>query len=226
MLGLRAAPQIDPNWPDWYARYYAEAYQPTPNNTPLSDVRIIVLDAETTGLNPKRDRLLSVGGLPVVANAVRMAEQFEAYVAAPADWKPGGSVIVHGILPHSARYAYVKTEQLLKQLLGFLGDAVIVGHHIGFDIEMINRALRRCGAGELQNRVIDTVNVAKRLLPAGYWAPDKDYSLDTLARRYRIPLSDRHTALGDCYITAVLWMKLCARLGEKKGRELLLEDVR
>ncbi|MBB4077764.1 DNA polymerase-3 subunit epsilon [Lewinella aquimaris] len=213
------------DWPDWYRTYRQRNATPPAPSRLVSELPIVVLDAETTGLDIRQDRMLCLGGLRVHGNSISLREKFEAYLHTPPghDGKP--AVSIHGIIPNSHRYTYVKEPKLLADLLEYVGDAVIVGHHIGFDVEMINRSLQRNGAGPLVNRVIDTSNLAKRLRPAGYWTPENDYSLDALARRYRIPLSDRHTALGDCYITAVLWLKLLTRLAVKLGHDLRMEDL-
>lgn len=212
-------------WPDWYAGY-AGSFDKKAENVPLNEVEVRVIDAETTGLSPRKDRLLSLGGLRVRGHTVFVRDHFEAYLPTPLQLEGESAVSIHGIVPNSLRYAYDTEEELLKRLLLFLGsDGLIVGHHIGFDLAMINDALARQGAGPLLNQVVDTSKLAERIRPVGYWTPPKEFSLDSLARRYRIPLSDRHTALGDAYITAVLWLKLTSQLKERKERTLTLEDV-
>lgn len=216
-----------PHWPEWYLDY-ATAYEENPphDHQLLTETDIIVIDAETTGLNLKQDQLISLGALKVRGTSIFIQNQFEGYLPTPSGHQDKGAISIHGILPNSKRYAYDQEEDLLQKLLQFLGSgSLIVGHHIGFDVSMINQALARQGAGPLQNKVIDTAKLAERLQPAGYWTPPEKFSLDNLARRYRIPLSDRHTALGDAYITAVLWLKLTARLAKKVGRGLKVEDL-
>ena len=224
-IGRRSQESFDPNWPDWYRTYWSLNTTHAASGAPLSEQSIVVLDAETTGLDVNTDRLISVGALRVVGNSIRLGEKFEAYLPTPVDRSNTSAVLIHGIIPNSHRYTYHEEPALLKELLEYLGNAIIVGHHIGFDLEIINRSLRRQGAAPLRNLTYDTANIAKRLRPSGYWTPDGDYSLDALARRYRIPLSDRHTALGDCYITAVLWLKLLTRLAQKVGRDLTVSDL-
>lgn len=194
-------------------------------NRSLSEIKVIVLDAETTGLDTATDRILSLGGLKVEGNSIDLGQKFEAYLPTPDGHSASGAVAVHGIIPNSRRYNYVAEEKLLIDLLSYVDNSLIVGHHIGFDLQILNLALARNGAGPIVNRVVDTAKLSMRLRPAGYWSPKDDYSLDTLARRYRIPLSDRHTALGDCYITSILWLKLLTKLAVKLGRDLVLADV-
>ena len=225
-LGLAAAGSADTAWPDWYLAYHTAFATPArPVDSLLRGIPVSILDAETTGLDVKQDTILSIGALRVYGNSIHLAEKFEAYLPTPHRHQLTKAVTIHGIIPNSRRYTYWDEATLLASLLTYLGTDMIVGHHIGFDLEMINRALARHGAGPLQNRIIDTAELAKRLRPAGYWTPEGDYSLDALAKRYRIPLSDRHTALGDCYITAVLWLKLLTRLATKLGHDLHLQDL-
>ena len=223
-----AAPQwpaLDARTPAWY-RAYADAFGTGPDpGTPVEELKVAVLDAETTGLDVVRDRMLSLGILRITGNSISLADKLEGYLPTPPGFEGSAAVPIHGIIPNSSRYRLSEEPQLLERLLQYLGSDPIVGHHIGFDLAVINAALARYGAGPLRNLVIDTGVLAKRLRPAGYWTPDRDYSLDALARRYSIPLSDRHTALGDCYITAVLYVKLLRRLQVKRGKNLRLEDI-
>lgn len=212
-------------WPPWYREYAHLPHQNASPDRAFRELNIVVLDAETTGLDPRRDKLLSLGALRLRGHTIRLGECFEAYLPTPDDLRDTEAVSVHGIVPNSPRYEYTDVASLLQEFLGYLGEAVIVGHHISFDVGMINRALRELGAGPLKNRVIDTASLAQRIHPPGYWTPQGEYALDKLARRYKISLSDRHTALGDSYITAILLLKLLSRLAEKKGRDLLVKDI-
>lgn len=215
----------DKEWPDWYQAYWQANQGKLPPKQLLSDTPVVILDAETTGLNVQTDRMISIGGLRVYGNSIHLGEKFEAYLPTPSELQASSAVAIHGIVPNSQRYTYSDEPTLLAELVTYLKNTPVVGHHIGFDLEIINRSLKRHGAGPLLNRTVDTAQLAKRLRPAGYWTPIGDYSLDTLARRYGIPLSDRHTALGDCYITAVLWLKLLTRLAAKVGHDLSVADL-
>ncbi|MEL7161664.1 MAG: 3'-5' exonuclease [Bacteroidota bacterium] len=221
----RVPEKADPTWPEWYERHFSTVVEKTPRDALLTEVPVVVIDAETTGLDHQQDRLLSLGALRVTRNTIHLNEQFEGYLPTPRQHRGKEAVTIHGILPDSDRYAYSTETDLLAGFLDFIGDHLIVGHHIGFDVEMINLALARNGAGKLRNRVVDTGRLAERLQPVGYWTPPDQFSLDKLARRYRIPLSDRHTALGDAYITAVLWLKLTGRLFDKIQRPLQVGDL-
>ena len=225
-MGLAGEETAPGQYPEWYRRYLTAAEPTIDPATPLADVPLVVLDGETTGLDVNQDQLLSLGALRITGNTLDLSRQFEAYVAdagAGTDWQR--AVPIHGILPNSRRNVHSSEEEIVERLLDYVGGSVIIGHHIGFDRRMIDRALAAAGAGPLVSPVVDTAWLAQRIQPKGYWSPPGDYTLDALARRYRIPLSDRHTALGDCYITGVLWLKLVARWRGKLGRGVVWGDV-
>ncbi|MEM9836136.1 MAG: 3'-5' exonuclease [Bacteroidota bacterium] len=212
------------NYPEWF-QSYREQYASPPKDTQVADQRFVIFDTETTGLNPQKDRLLSIGAVRVLNNRILVKQTFSCYLDPELARKKTDAVSIHGLLPGAEGRDYHTEIKALTAFLAWLGNDVLVAHHLTFDVSMINHSLLRNGAGKLQNVGIDTVDLAKQLNPTGYWTPDDAYTLDHLARRYRIPLSDRHTAVGDSYITAVLFLKLIHRLSERRGRGLRLEDI-
>ncbi|MEM7575454.1 MAG: 3'-5' exonuclease [Bacteroidota bacterium] len=224
LLSGKTAKPLTPA-PEWY-RSYGQLNQPPPNpQLPLEQINFIVLDVESTGLKPKQDRLLSIGALRVQHNQIQLEGALELYLDPPAAREKTEAIAIHGLLPGTENRNYVEEEDALRQLLAFVGSGVLVGHHLGFDLAILNAALQRLRTPKLRNKVIDTAKLAKKLQPPGYLSHPQQFQLDQLARQYKIPLSDRHTALGDCYITAILLMKLLHQLRERKGRNLLLEDL-
>ena len=218
--------EFDPTqFPDWY-QTYADMFQSPDENAVLGEVNFTVFDTETTGLNPQTDRMLSIGAVKVSRNTLQITSSFQRFLNPELARRRTKAVPVHGLLPDSTWREYVTEERALRDFLAFIGSDVLVAHHLRFDLAVIETGLARLGGGTLKNVGIDTVNVAKKLQPAGYWSPDDAYTLDHLARRYAISLSDRHTSLGDSYITAILLLKLSNRLAERKGRPLMLSDLR
>lgn len=187
----------------------------------LSSVIFVVLDTETTGLDPDTDRMLSIGALRVAGGRIRVREALELYIA--QEHFDHRSALVHGIL-RKGPHPRIPEKEALQRLKEYVGDAVIVGHHIGFDMEMIRRALWRHGLSPLNNQVLDTgILYRKSLLKTPVLKKKEHYSLDELARAFDLSCRDRHTALGDAYITAMAFLKICSRLEEKK--ELTLKRL-
>jgi DNA polymerase-3 subunit epsilon len=104
--------------------------------------------------------------------------------------------------------------------LEYIKDAVLVAHHAAFDVAMINFALKRMNLPKLKNKVLDTGHVFQKTKLDNSKA---HFSLDDLSKRFNIPQHDRHTASGDAYITAILFLKLLSILNKKD--DLTLRDL-
>ncbi|MCH7397316.1 3'-5' exonuclease [Belliella sp. DSM 107340] len=195
--------------------YEALFEKKTPKLRPISQLKFVVLDTETTGLDTKKDYIVSFGAIKLKGYSIQIQETFETYLDAPI--QNTNSVKVHEIL-YPIEISPLK--DFASDLLRYVGSDIIVGHHIGFDLAMINKILKSFGLKELLNPMIDTKALAIRLENGPHYDPRMgkrgEYSLDSLCERYGIPLDDRHTAAGDAFLTAQLMMKLL-KLAEQKG---------
>ncbi|MEJ2585894.1 MAG: 3'-5' exonuclease [Robiginitalea sp.] len=186
----------------------------TSGTTDISEVTFVVLDTETTGMDPDIDRILSIGALRLSGGRIRVRETLEIFIA--QDHFDRRSVPIHGILRQGPNPRVSEKEALL-QLEEYVGDAIIVGHHIHFDLEMLRRALWRHELPPLDNPILDTGILYKRtLLKSPVVQKKASYSLDELAHKFDLSCRDRHTALGDAYITALAFLKILTRLKEKR----------
>lgn len=190
--------------------------------TPLSEVHFAVIDSETTGFDFQTDRILSLGGVQVLNNRIKVSETLEVFIA--QDHFDARSVPIHGIMREGPNERIPEKDALLR-LSAFVGDAILVGHHIGFDLEMIRRAQLRHGLPRFKNNALDTgLLYRKTLLKSPLVQKKPNYSLDELAEKYDISCKDRHTALGDAYITAMAFLHILGQLKMKKEptlRELM-----
>lgn len=185
--------------------------------TSIETTRFVVFDTETTGLDIKKDRLLSIGAVGVKKNTIAISDSFEIYVK-QSIFNPK-TVAIHGILK-KGNYEKHSEKKALKYFIKYLSNSVIVAHHAAFDVAMINQALKRQGLSKLRNKVIDTGNLYKKLEKV---EKNKQYSLDRLCNILKVSKHDRHTASGDAFITALLFLKILARL--KKERKVHLSDL-
>lgn len=196
-----------------------------PGKTLLADLRFIVLDCETTGFNSTQDRMLSL--------AIAELQSGRLHIARSASWlfrqdRPvTEAVTVHGILPSDTAFGQAEPEVLLE-LLPRLQDAVIVGHHIGFDVAMLNAAMKRHFHTSLRNQVLDTARFARSAVEAfartGY-PGQREPTLDELCAQCGLPPVDRHTAEGDTFTTATVFLAMCARRQRQLGRPLRAGDL-
>lgn len=183
----------------------------------------MVVDTETTGLHPDKDKLLSIAAAAVLNHQLLVEDSFECYFSQQVN--TGENAPVHGILQREMAEGLSELKAL-QRFLAYCKDAVIVGHHIGFDKAMLNQALKNAEAGKLKNKFIDTARLALHVEHPfqryNLVTKPGEFSLDAMCKRFNIPDEERHTAAGDVYITAILFLKLLARV-EKRGSRTLGE---
>lgn len=168
--------------------------------------RYVVFDCETTGLDYKSDRILSIGAVAIQNNEIIVNDYLEVFLQ--QEVFKAETVPIHGILREGKEEKIVEAEAVIR-FLEFVKDATLVGHHVDFDIEMINQSLARLDLGKLKNQSMDTDIMYQKLKYLPY---EQHTSLDELCTTYKIKKSDRHTASGDAFITALLFLKLKRKL--------------
>jgi DNA polymerase-3 subunit epsilon len=178
-------------------------------------LREIVLDTETTGLDPRRgDRLIEIGCIELV-NRIPTGNEFHRFVN-PEREVPAEAEAVHGLSTAFLADKPVFAE-VAEDFLAFIGEDQLVIHNASFDVGFLNAELDRLGKGPiLMQRVVDTLMLARRKHPAG---PN---SLDALCKRYGIDNSNRikHGALTDSLLLADVYIEL---LGERQAAMLLAD---
>lgn len=177
------------------------------DDTPASQIRFVLLDTETTGLDPRRDRIITIGALAVRDGEILLDDAFEVMLKIAYN---NSSVTVHGITRDEAREGMDEPEAIAL-FLDYLRDGVIVGHHIGHDVQALNCACERHFAMSLQNRWLDTMDLTLHLHDDGAFANRpmaNGFSLDALCDMFRITPHDRHTAGGDAFLTAQIFLRL------------------
>ncbi len=202
------------NYPIFWKQYSKRFKQKQPKS--IEDTRFVVFDTETTGLDITNDRILSIGAISVHHNSIDVADSFEIYLK--QDQFKAETVAIHGILKEG-KLTKLNEAEAMENFINYIGNAVLVAHHTAFDVEMINAALKRLELPKLKNKTIDTGILYKKL--AG--KKDSHFNLDILCKEFNIPKHDRHTAAGDAFITALLFLKIISKL--KNERNLHYSDL-
>jgi DNA polymerase-3 subunit epsilon len=177
-------------------------------------MREIVLDTETTGLDPASGhRIVEVACLELL-NHIPTGRSYQSYVNPERDM-PADAHAVHGLtaefLSDKPRFA-----EIAEELLRFIADAPLVIHNAEFDVRFLNAEFQRLAQPPLSGeRVVDTLQMARQKFPG---APA---SLDALCRRFAIDNSTRtkHGALLDTELLADVYLELIG--GRQAGLELL-----
>ena len=132
------------------------------------------------------------------------------------------AVTVHGVTRDQSVHG-LDEPAALEGFLDYLKDGVIVGHHIGHDITAVSAACARHWDLALLNRSIDTMDLTLHLERDGAFAGRpaiRHFTLDALCEMFGVVPHDRHTAAGDAFITAQIFLRL-ARLASRFGRGTL-----
>lgn len=169
--------------------------------------RYVILNTETTGLNPKKDVILSFGALGVVNDIIKIGDNFEVVILQYKYLHDNG--LSNEFLIES-KLSKLAEPQAIEALVDYIGNAVLVGHRIHFDIEMINDVLEKMECGKLKNEALDIEIMHQKLLDI-----TKSSSLDDLIKHYKLPESERNSTSDDAYSIALLFLKLKSRLGFK-----------
>lgn len=184
----------------------------------ITGQRFVVVDTETTGLEPIRDRILSLGILPLQNGRIRVGEGQEWFLSQEVfDHR---SVPIHGILKEGP-HARIPEKEALLAFRESIDGAILVGHHVGFDREMLQAACFRWGLPRITNPFLDTELLYRQTRIKSPLLKRRDrYTLDDLAAEFNLSAKDRHTALGDAHITALAFLHLIPMLRVKGIRTL------
>jgi len=181
-------------------------------------MREIVLDTETTGLDPLRgDRLVEIGCVEIY-NRMPTGQTYHCYINPERDM-PAEAFAVHGL---SAEFLSTKPlfPEVVDEFLAFIGDAPLVIHNASFDISFINAELDRIKRPAIaRDRLVDTLLLARRKHPG------VSNRLDDLCSRYSIDNSRRtkHGALLDSELLAEVYIDL---IGARQSQLILAAETR
>ena len=188
--------------------------------------REIILDTETTGLNPfQGDKIIEIAAIELIDH-VSTEKKFHCYINPERDI-PETSQKIHNI-----SYEMVKDKPIFKDIidefLSFIKNDSIIIHNADFDLKFLNYELSLCGLNNLENNIIDTLSIARSKYPGS------SVSLDSLCKRFDVDLNEReekgHGALIDCYLLSEVYLELKGgkqpnlNLDEKNNKTLLKNE--
>jgi DNA polymerase III subunit epsilon len=168
--------------------------------------RYVVFTTETSGLSLEKDVILSIASFAVIDNSIVIADSFETVIAQYKFFHDNG---ISNEFTLETKMKKLSESEGIQAFIEFIGNAVLVGHHTDFDVEMINSALERLDCGRLKNEALDIDIMYRKLKDIN----SKQFSLDELSKIYKLPQTDRISSSDDAYKIALLFLKLKSRLG-------------
>ena len=173
---------------------------------PPPDDRVVCLDTEATGLDPRRDQLLSIAALPVAGDRVLTSEALHLSVRPEGPVNPD-SIRIHGLRRRDLEEG-LPPEAAMDRLLHFIGPRPLLGYYLAFDCALIERIARPRLGGPLPNERIEVSGLyhdAKQaVIPQGF----VDLRFESIRRDLGIPDLGRHDAFADALTTALMYIKL------------------
>ena len=162
----------------------------------------IVLDTETTGISVKEGHRIVEIGCIELENLIPTKRQFHYYI------NPERRVSEEALKIHGYSDEFLskqkKFSEIVEEFLEFIKDKTLIIHNAEFDISHLNNELKIFGKESINNKVIDTLSLARDKFPGS------QVSLDALCKRFRIDNSKRvtHTALVDCDLLSKVYINL------------------
>lgn len=179
-------------------------------------MREIVIDTETTGLDPQvGHRIVEIAALELIHH-VPTGRKFHRYVNPERDM-PADAYAVHGLTAEFLA-GHSPIASVIDDFLAFVGEDPLVIHNAEFDIAFLNAELLRAGLAPLSSPFVDTLSLARKRFPG---APA---SLDALCRRFDIDLAarDKHGAEIDCGLLAEVYVELLG--GRQPGLDFVMAE--
>jgi len=176
------------------------------SGAPLLSLDAVVIDTETTGLDPRKARVIELAGVRLSAGKLIAGDSFRQLLRPADESIPAVTTRIHGIddamVAGSPLFADV-----WPRFNTFLGQALVIGHAVGFDLAVLKRECDLAGLPWRRPRTLDTRQLAQIA------APDlAGYSLDDLAAWTGVDVVDRHSALGDAITSARVFLALVPKL--------------
>lgn len=166
----------------------------------------ICFDCETTGLNPKKDDIISIGAVLIKDNTIVASKKFNKFV------KPKTKLQAEAIQVHHIRECDLEDaeeiDDVIEEFLDFIGNRKLVGYYLEFDIAMINKYLKPKLGIKLPNKNHEVSAIyydwKMEIIPQG----NIDLRFDTIMNDLQIPTFGKHDALNDALMTAMIFLKL------------------
>ncbi len=172
----------------------------------LTQVPIVVIDLETTGLHAHTDTICEIGAVKIENG--ELGDEYTTLVN-PEQLMTPEVIAIHHLTNESLVNAPILSD-VLPAFLQFIGASVIAGHNVGFDLSFLLPVLRPLGVDLSQRPALDTAQLARKLLKDA-----NGYALSRLAKQYQLPSTQFHRALDDARTTAYLLFLLFDKLKEQ-----------
>ena len=174
----------------------------------------VSFDCETTGLNVKKDEILSIGAVKLINNKIELSKSFERFLS-PVHHISQESIKIHHIRPCDIDNN-IETKVAIEEFLHFIGNRTLIGYYIKFDIAMINCYAKQLIGTTIPNKSIELSSMYYRRYQKQSSHEFVDLKFDTIMEALNLPKLGQHDALNDAVMSAMMYLKL-QEMPEYKG---------
>lgn len=191
-------------------------------NLTIKEAPLLALDLEMTGLDAKKDQIISIGIIPIIDGQIEISKGKHKLIK--IEGSVGQSAAIHGLLDNHLEQA-VSLKEAIKWLLEEARDHILVAHHAPLDLSFIEQAVMKQTNAKCKLFAIDTLRIEhQRLLRKQPMIKEGELRLGNCRKRYNLPNYDAHNALIDALSCAELLLAQTSKMGglaEVKVSELI-----
>lgn len=186
-------------YPEFWKKYTESFKNPA--------TKYVVISMETSGLDTEKDVIMSIAATSIIENRILLKDSFEIFIQHN---KPLDSSLDNDFITVS-KVEKVAENIAIETLINYIGNSILIGHRIDFDIEMLNNALSRLKLGKLKNEAYDIEAMFNKIADTN----EKKYALEEMSTSLNMAISNRNSVADDAYSIAILFLKLKSKLGIK-----------
>ena len=180
--------------PEFWTNYLNECENSSP--------RYVTLSVESTGTNPNKDVILSIGAVGIENNQLKIKDSFEIVLLQYIFNHDNG--LSNEFIIESKMPKFIESEGM-QRFIKYIGNAIIIGHRVDVAIEMMNVALEKLDCGKLKNQALDLEIMFRKWKEQ---SNDKKFSLEEIARALKIPEENADLSIEKAYIVGLSFLKL------------------
>ena len=180
----------------------------------MTEEEFVSFDCETTGLNVKKDEILSIGAVKIINDKIELSESFERFLK-PENCIGEESIKIHHIRPCDMTDS-IEAKIAIEEFLHFIGNRTLIGYYIKFDIAMINRYAKKFIGTTIPNKSIELSTMYYKRYKKQSSHEFVDLKFDTIMDKLNLPKLGQHDAVNDAVMSSMMYLKL-KNIPEYKG---------
>lgn len=193
---------------DWLKnKKYPEFWKLYLQKQEVKSDRFVMLSLQTTGLNPQKDVILTIGAVAVQKNKLVIEDAFEVILLQYIynhDHGFANEFIIESKAPKSTE------ADGIQHLMEYIGNATIIGYRVDLDLEMINKTLEKLDCGKLRNEALDLEIMFKKWKEV---SDDKKFTVAEIAQLLKVPEYDQESTIEEAFTMGLCFLKLKKYLG-------------